>query len=68
MAILRNLIRDISAYSQHGTTHGMWNPYDAHPVIMVGKGIKKGQTRTTYMTDIAPTVAAMLKIQMPVAI
>lgn len=57
----------ISAYSQHGTTHGMWNPYDAHiPLLWFGKGIKKGQTtRTTYMTDIAPTVAAMLKIQMP---
>ena len=50
-----------------GTTHGAWNPYDAHiPVIFFGTGIKAGKTyREVYMTDIAPTVAALLKIQMP---
>jgi predicted AlkP superfamily pyrophosphatase or phosphodiesterase len=50
-----------------GTTHGLWNPYDAHiPCIFYGWGIKPGKTnRETYMTDIAPTVAALLKIQMP---
>jgi predicted AlkP superfamily pyrophosphatase or phosphodiesterase len=50
-----------------GTTHGLWNPYDAHiPCVFFGWGVKPGKTnRETYMTDIAPTLAAMLQIQMP---
>lgn len=50
-----------------GTTHGAWNPYDSHiPLLWFGWNIKPGKTnREVYMTDIAPTVAAMLKIQMP---
>jgi len=50
-----------------GTTHGVWNPYDAHiPCVFFGWGVKPGKTnRETYMTDIAPTIAAMLHIQMP---
>lgn len=57
----------IDAYSTTGTTHGLWNPYDAHiPLLWYGWGIKKGKTnRETYMTDIAPTLAALLHIQMP---
>ena len=57
-------------YSGHGatgTTHGSWNPYDTHiPLLWYGWGIPKGEThRTTYMTDIAATLAALLNIQMP---
>jgi len=50
-----------------GTTHGLWNPYDAHiPLLWFGWKIKPGKTyRETYMTDIAPTVAALLQIQAP---
>ncbi|MEO6720108.1 MAG: alkaline phosphatase PafA [Ferruginibacter sp.] len=50
-----------------GTTHGLWNPYDAHiPLLFYGWNVKQGRTnRETYMTDIAATVAAMLQIQMP---
>jgi predicted AlkP superfamily pyrophosphatase or phosphodiesterase len=50
-----------------GTTHGLWNPYDAHiPLLWFGWGVKPGKTnREVYMTDIAPTIAAMLRIQMP---
>lgn len=50
-----------------GTTHGLWYPYDAHiPLLWYGWGIKKGKTnKETYMTDIAPTLAALLHIQMP---
>lgn len=50
-----------------GTTHGSWNPYDSHiPLLWYGWKIKPGKTnRETYMTDIAATVAAMLRIQMP---
>jgi len=50
-----------------GTTHGTWNPYDNHiPLVFMGWGIKHGSTvRETRMTDIAPTVAALLHIQAP---
>ena len=53
--------------STTGTTHGLWAPYDAHiPLLFYGWGIKKGNShKDVYMTDIAPTVAALLKIQMP---
>jgi len=53
--------------SMKGTSHSDWNPYDSHiPLVWMGKGIKPGKTnRTIGMTDIAPTVAAMLQIQMP---
>ena len=53
--------------SSKGTTHGLWNPYDAHiPLLFFGWHVKPGKTnRETYMTDIAATVAAMLQIQMP---
>ena len=50
-----------------GTTHGSWYPYDAHiPLLFYGWNIRAGKLyRETYMTDIAPTVAALLKIEMP---
>jgi hypothetical protein len=50
-----------------GTTHGSWYSYDSHiPLLWYGWNIPVGRTnRETYMTDIAPTVAALLKIQMP---
>lgn len=50
-----------------GTTHSSWNPYDAHvPLVFMGWGIKPGQTsRPVNMTDVAPTLAALLKIQQP---
>lgn len=53
--------------SARGTTHGSWNPYDSHiPLLWFGWSVKSGKTaREVYMTDIAPTVAALLQIQMP---
>jgi hypothetical protein len=50
-----------------GTTHGSMYPYDSHiPLLWMGWGIKQGEThREVYMTDIASTLAALLKIQMP---
>jgi predicted AlkP superfamily pyrophosphatase or phosphodiesterase len=50
-----------------GGTHGTWNPYDAHiPLVWMGWGVHHGQSNEeVYMTDIAPTVAAFLHIQMP---
>ncbi|MBC7949622.1 MAG: alkaline phosphatase family protein [Chitinophagaceae bacterium] len=52
---------------EKGTTHGTWNPYDSHiPLLFYGWNIKPGKTnRQIYMSDIAPTVAALLRIQMP---
>lgn len=50
-----------------GTTHGLWNPYDSHiPLLFFGWKIKPGKVhREIYMTDIAPTLAALLQVQMP---
>ncbi len=57
----------IDAWSNTGTTHGLWYPYDSHiPLLWYGWGIRKGKlNRETYMTDIAPTLSSMLRIQMP---
>lgn len=50
-----------------GTTHGAWNPYDSHiPLVFMGWGIRQGNTHAqVHMTDIAPTIAALLHIQAP---
>ena len=50
-----------------GTTHGQWNPYDAHiPFVLYGWHVAPGETEEpAYIVDIAPTVCAMLHIQMP---
>ena len=54
-------------YGGKGTTHGIWSPYDAHiPLLFYGYGISKGKDYDkVYMTDIAPTLASLLHIQMP---
>lgn len=54
-------------YSKTGTTHGTWYPYDTHiPLLFYGWGIKPGHSnREVTMSDIAPTLAALLHIQMP---
>ena len=50
-----------------GTTHGLFNPYDTHiPLLFYGWNINAGKTyREVEITDIAPTVSSLLKIQMP---
>lgn len=55
------------AHGMKGTDHGAWNPYDTHiPLVFMGWGIKHGATtKPTYMTDIAPTIAALLHVQAP---
>ena len=55
------------AHGMKGTDHGAWNPYDTHiPLVFMGWGIKHGATtKPTYMTDIAPTIAALLHVQTP---
>lgn len=53
--------------SPAGTTHGAWNPYDAHiPLLFMGWKVPHGATsREVHITDIAPTVCQMLHIQQP---
>lgn len=50
-----------------GTTHGAWNPYDAHiPLLFMGWHVEHGSTTLpTRTVDTAPTVCAMLHVQMP---
>jgi phosphopentomutase len=53
--------------SKTGKSHGVAYTYDTHiPLLIYGWGIQKGNlNRTTYMTDISATSAALLKIQIP---
>lgn len=50
-----------------GTEHGVWNPYDAHiPLLFFGSNIRQGSSYDLVnMTDIAPTICALLGIQTP---
>jgi predicted AlkP superfamily pyrophosphatase or phosphodiesterase len=53
--------------SPRGTTHGTPFNYDSHvPVIFMGFGVRPGvYNRNISVTDIAPTLATILGIQMP---
>ncbi|MFW2135775.1 alkaline phosphatase PafA [Chryseobacterium sp. TY4] len=57
----------LAYYAKKGTTHSVWNSYDAHiPLIFMGWKVKNGESnRPYYMTDIAPTLAQFLKIENP---
>ncbi|MBM3401847.1 MAG: alkaline phosphatase family protein [Bacteroidetes bacterium] len=50
-----------------GATHGTMNPADVHiPMVFMGWGIKQGESNQSYnMTDIAPTISGILRIQEP---
>ena len=50
-----------------GATHGTMNPADTHiPMVFMGWGIRQGKTNNPYnMTDIAPTITGLLRIQEP---
>lgn len=54
-------------YGNTGTTHSTWHPYDTHiPLLFFGWKVTPGKTnRTVHLEDIAPTLAALLHIQMP---
>lgn len=54
-------------YGFRGTTHGSPFVYDTHvPLLFYGHGIRKGElTRRVSITDIAPTVARLLRIGFP---
>lgn len=50
-----------------GTTHGEWNPYDAHiPLLFYGWKVPHGASSAeVHITDIAPTICLLLHIQQP---
>lgn len=50
-----------------GTSHGAWSAYDAQiPLLWMGWGIQPGRVvEPVDMTDIAPTLATLLRIQQP---
>jgi len=50
-----------------GTGHGSIHPYDTHlPLLFMGWGIRHGSSRAALnITDVAPTISALLHIQMP---
>jgi len=50
-----------------GTTHGSPYTYDTHvPILFYGNGIRKGSSvRYHTVTDIAPTISALLNIKFP---
>lgn len=53
--------------ARQGTEHGsVWN-YDTHvPVIFFGRGVRQGEVlRRTSITDVAPTVCAIIGMTMP---
>jgi predicted AlkP superfamily pyrophosphatase or phosphodiesterase len=54
-------------YPETGSTHGSGFSYDTHvPLLFFGKGINQGSTSAhTNITDIAPTIAALLGIAFP---
>ncbi len=55
------------SWNKKGTDHGSGYIYDTHvPLLFYGKGIKKGKTyKRTEITDIAPTISALLGISFP---
>ena len=57
----------VLSYSATGSSHGTAFNYDTHvPLLLFGKGIKHGHTlKKTHITDIAPTMSAMLGISFP---
>ncbi|MGB1211129.1 MAG: alkaline phosphatase PafA [Lacinutrix venerupis] len=63
------LVKDpaVISYSKTGSTHGSGSTFDTHvPLLFYGNGIKKGSTLTkTEITDIAPTISALLGISFP---
>ena len=55
------------SYPKTGSTHGSPQIYDTHvPLLFYGKGIQNGATtRQTEISDVAPTISALLGIAFP---
>lgn len=56
-----------TTWNRTGTDHHSGFNYDTHvPLLFFGKGIQQGETlRRTNITDIAPTISALLGISFP---
>lgn len=65
--VLYTLKSGVIDYTKTGSTHGSGYDYDTHvPLLFYGWGIRQGKTvQKTNITDIAPTIAALLGIEMP---
>lgn len=65
--IVFTLLPGYTSYGPTGSTHGSAYVYDTHiPLLMFGKGVRKGSTYAhTSITDIAPTISALLGVSNP---
>jgi predicted AlkP superfamily pyrophosphatase or phosphodiesterase len=65
--VLFSLQPGVIVYGPKGTTHGSGYSYDTHvPLLFYGNGIKNGVSyESTNVTDIAPTISALLGISFP---
>ena len=54
-------------YGPYGSTHGSGYTYDTHvPLLFYGNGVQKGTSyEPTNVTDVAPTISALLGISFP---
>ena len=57
----------VISYPKTGSTHGSGFNYDTHvPLLFYGHGVKKGSLVVrTEITDVAPTISALLNISFP---
>jgi predicted AlkP superfamily pyrophosphatase or phosphodiesterase len=57
----------VISYGRTGSTHGSGFNYDTHvPLVFYGNGVNRGATiQRTKITDIAPTISAILGISFP---
>ena len=65
--VLFTLQPGVIVYGSKGTTHGSGYTYDTHvPLLFYGNGIQQGKSyESTSVTDIAPTISALLGISFP---
>lgn len=64
---IQNSGPDIDITEVKGTTHGSGYAYDTHvPILWKGRGIPKGESvRKVSITDIAPSLAMLLNLNLP---
>ena len=67
IALRPGFFRSHGRWDGKGADHATAWTYDTHvPVIFFGKGVKQGEVlRRTSITDIAPTVSAILGMALP---
>ena len=65
--VLFTLQPGVIVYGSKGTTHGSGYTYDTHvPLLFYGNGVHNGTSyEPTNVTDVAPTISALLGISFP---